>query len=343
MERMEQEGIVGQANHAGKREILVGQEEHAQVLRMQARAALIAAAGCGPRNRHSRCLANDEIRVRRSTTWMAKRAGRPELRHCCRASRWRFWRRRRPARRKACRCRSRRRSPRATARRRRRGRRPRPAPPQQQPAQPPRADLQRLSLDLQAARHLRQIRRDHRLRRQPARAGRPGQRLPDQRAPADRQFRAGRPRRRQVGRQVLPAEAGQGPLRIQPAEPDRADRRRLLGGGARPQARDPGPLSAVADAAALPAGRPHRPDARHQRDRRLCRRRVRHRGDRGEADRSAAPPADADVRRQGSAAQAMDRDRPAGLRHHRRGLQSRHQPSGPTRRCSAIDYTRHIQ
>ncbi len=27
MERMEQEGIVGQANHAGKREILVGEEE----------------------------------------------------------------------------------------------------------------------------------------------------------------------------------------------------------------------------------------------------------------------------------------------------------------------------
>ncbi len=30
MERMEQEGIVGQANHAGKREILAGQDEHAQ-------------------------------------------------------------------------------------------------------------------------------------------------------------------------------------------------------------------------------------------------------------------------------------------------------------------------
>jgi S-DNA-T family DNA segregation ATPase FtsK/SpoIIIE len=30
MERMEQEGIVGQANHAGKREILVSQEEHAK-------------------------------------------------------------------------------------------------------------------------------------------------------------------------------------------------------------------------------------------------------------------------------------------------------------------------
>ena len=30
MERMEQEGIVGQANHAGKREILIGQEEHAK-------------------------------------------------------------------------------------------------------------------------------------------------------------------------------------------------------------------------------------------------------------------------------------------------------------------------
>jgi S-DNA-T family DNA segregation ATPase FtsK/SpoIIIE len=28
MERMEHEGIVGQANHAGKREILVGEEEH---------------------------------------------------------------------------------------------------------------------------------------------------------------------------------------------------------------------------------------------------------------------------------------------------------------------------
>ena len=27
MERMEQEGIVGQANHAGKREILVAEEE----------------------------------------------------------------------------------------------------------------------------------------------------------------------------------------------------------------------------------------------------------------------------------------------------------------------------
>ena len=37
MERMEQEGIVGQANHAGKREILVGQEEHAQVLRIRRR------------------------------------------------------------------------------------------------------------------------------------------------------------------------------------------------------------------------------------------------------------------------------------------------------------------
>jgi DNA segregation ATPase FtsK/SpoIIIE, S-DNA-T family len=30
MERMENEGIVGQANHAGKREILVGEEEHAR-------------------------------------------------------------------------------------------------------------------------------------------------------------------------------------------------------------------------------------------------------------------------------------------------------------------------
>ena len=35
MERMEQEGIVGQANHAGKREILVGQEEHAERIENQ--------------------------------------------------------------------------------------------------------------------------------------------------------------------------------------------------------------------------------------------------------------------------------------------------------------------
>ena len=34
MERMEQEGVVGQANHAGKREILMGEEEHAELLRI---------------------------------------------------------------------------------------------------------------------------------------------------------------------------------------------------------------------------------------------------------------------------------------------------------------------
>ena len=121
-----------------------------------------------------------------------------------------------------------------------------------------------------------------------ARPRRPRQRLSVQRAPAARRLRPGRPRRRQVGGRVLPAEARHGPLRLQPAEPDRADRRRPVGGGARPQARDPGPLSAVADAAALPAGRPHRSDARHQPGRRLCRRRVRHRGDRGAPDHSPA-------------------------------------------------------
>ena len=39
------------------------------------------------------------------------------------------------------------------------------------------------------------------------------------------------------------------------AEPDRHHRRRLVGGRARPPAGDPGSLSAVADAAAFPAGR----------------------------------------------------------------------------------------
>ena len=35
-------------------------------------------------------------------------------------------------------------------------------------------------------------------------------------------------------------------------------------------------------------------------------------------------PADADDRRQGQSAEAVDHHRPAGLRHHRRGLQSQH-------------------
>ena len=42
-------------------------------------------------------------------------------------------------------------------------------------------------------------------------------------------------------------------------------------------------------------------------------------------DHRRHPPADDDVRRAGQPAAAMDRDRPAGLRHHRRGLQSRRQ------------------
>ena len=154
---------------------------------------------------------------------------------------------------------------------------------------PARTVGRRIAVDFQAAGAVRRTaRHHHRARRAPARAGRPGQRLSQQHPPAAWQFRPGRPRRRQVGGRVLPAEARQDPLRLQSAEPDRTDRRRLLGGGARPQARHPGPLPAVADAAALPAVRPHRSGARHQSDRRLCRRRVRHHGDRGEPECSAA-------------------------------------------------------
>ena len=160
-----------------------------------------------------------------------------------------------------------------------------PAAQQRQPAQ-----SSGFPSIFEAAGHLRQVRRDRprSTRSQRALVDRVSAYLSSIRT-ADRQFRPGRPRRRQVRRRVLPAEARQGPLRLQSAEPDRADRRRLVGRGARPQARDAGSLSAVADAAALPAGRPHRPAARHQCDRRLCRRRVRHRRDRGAADRSAAP------------------------------------------------------
>ena len=72
-------------------------------------------------------------------------------------------------------------------------------------------------------------------------------------------------------------------------EPDRTDRRRPVGGGARPQSGDARRLSAVADAAALPACRPCRPDEGHQPGRGLRRRRVRHRDGRGEERRWSAP------------------------------------------------------
>ena len=105
------------------------------------------------------------------------------------------------------------------------------------------------------------------VRRQAARAGQPGQHLSDQRAGADRQFHPDRPRRPAHQRSFVHPEARQGALRIRSAEPDRHHRGRHPGGGARSQAGDPGSLPAVADAAALPARRPHRPVAGHQRGR----------------------------------------------------------------------------
>ena len=58
---------------------------------------------------------------------------------------------------------------------------------------------------------------------------------------------------------------------------------------------------------------------------RAGRRRVRHRGDRGEAAVVGTSRLMMMVERQGLPAQAMDGDRPAGLRHHGRSLQSGHQ------------------
>ena len=66
----------------------------------------------------------------------------------------------------------------------------------------------------------------------------------------------------------------------------------------------------------------------------LCRRRVRHRRGRGKKRHRRHQPADDHVQRQGHAAQAVDRDRPAGLRHHRRCVQSRHQQAARSRHCS---------
>ena len=49
MERMEKEGVVGQANHAGKREILVGEEDARALLRIRRDRPLTA--DCGPNSR----------------------------------------------------------------------------------------------------------------------------------------------------------------------------------------------------------------------------------------------------------------------------------------------------
>ncbi len=95
---------------------------------------------------------------------------------------------------------------------------------------------------------------------------------------------------------------------------------------------------AVADTAALPAGRPDRPPARHQRHRRHRRRVFVTDRDRGEAGADRHQPADDDVRRQGHSVAAMDGDRSAGLRHHGRGLQSRQQ-ARPDPNLFRIDYT----
>ena len=87
-------------------------------------------------------------------------------------------------------------------------------------------------------------------------------------AGAFRPLRPGRPRRPPLAGRLLHFQAGPRALRIRRPEPDRVDRRRTIGGGARPQSGDAGRLSAVADAAALPALRPRRPDERHASGRR---------------------------------------------------------------------------
>ena len=75
MERMEQEGVVGQANHAGKREILVGAGRARERIENQLRCGLDPTLPADePRYRHSRRLtdrrawASDGARDRRSRT-----------------------------------------------------------------------------------------------------------------------------------------------------------------------------------------------------------------------------------------------------------------------------------
>ena len=154
---------------------------------------------------------------------------------------------------------------RAPHRRRRRSctrRRPVPRPRLPQPA----AAAQRIFPVLVLARQGRGSSQGDRVRRQTARAC------------STRSAAISRACRRMVGNFVQVGPDGRrvegtfyiqkpGKVRfaIQSAEPDRDHRRRLVGRGARPLARYAGLLSAVADAAALPARRPHRSSARHRR------------------------------------------------------------------------------
>ena len=180
-----------------------------------------------------------------------------------------------------------------------------------------------------------------RVQRHPARAGRQGQRLSLQRAAAGRQFRPGRPRR----------QPGQG--------------RRST---SRSPARSASNTTRRARSRSLPTGRrswcatassPRRTSIRCRRRRcascsseridllretnvisRPRRRRVRDRRHRGEARGRRHQQADGDGRRQGLSAEAVDGDGSAGLRHHGRGLQPRHQQA-PDPGLFKIDYTRY--
>ena len=195
MERMEQEGVVGAANHAGKREILVGEETsdiETRSLAVGRRSGREIATACRLAAARTRRLRHAEIERRLSADLRCM-----ALTGACR----------RPPRRS--RCRSRRRSRKS----RRRRRRPRPCR-STRARQAGRADAgtqntppAQLVPSVQAS-GLRQTARDDRVRRQAARAGRAVNVYLIERADADRRFRPGRSGRPQGRRQVLSAEAG---------------------------------------------------------------------------------------------------------------------------------------
>jgi len=94
---------------------------------------------------------------------------------------------------------------------------------------------------------------DRRTARRPRAGGRarprPHLQLPQRHRDAAGNLRAGRSQRGGDRRAVLHAPPGPPALRIQPAQPDAGDRRRLLGGGGGRARRQRGSLSAVGDAA----------------------------------------------------------------------------------------------
>ena len=107
-----------------------------------------------------------------------------------------------------------------------------------------------------------------------------------------------------------------------------------LGGGARQQARDPGPLCDLADAAEVPAPRPYRSRPGHPHRRRLATSAMARASSSRTNRRSAAPRRSRCSSTQVCARCTLAHRRPAGLHDHRRCCRTSTAAAASTRACS---------